>query len=130
MNIIDIEIDWQLSLEIIMKEFKSDNSWNNNECVAFNIKNYLEILPTMSLLNKRNPEIYPRSICVRCNRTVENWIHIWICSENNVTMTQIINAAYDQLKERLEKANISINHIKATCKFTSHIEQKIIISYI
>ncbi|PKY45902.1 hypothetical protein RhiirA4_460608 [Rhizophagus irregularis] len=83
MNIIDIEIDWQLSLEIIMKEFKSDISWNNNECVAFNIKNYLEILPTMSLLNKRNPEIYPRSICVR---------------------------SYDQLKERLEKANISVNH--------------------
>uniref|UniRef100_U9TGI9 Uncharacterized protein n=1 Tax=Rhizophagus irregularis (strain DAOM 181602 / DAOM 197198 / MUCL 43194) TaxID=747089 RepID=U9TGI9_RHIID len=44
MNIIDIEIDWKLSLEIIMKEFRSDISWNsNNECVAFNIKNYLEI---------------------------------------------------------------------------------------
>jgi hypothetical protein len=28
MNIIDIEIDWKLSLEIIMKEFRSDNSMN------------------------------------------------------------------------------------------------------
>ncbi|PKC15393.1 hypothetical protein RhiirA5_408266 [Rhizophagus irregularis] len=52
----------------------------------------------MSLLNKRSPEICSRSICVRCNRTVENWIHIWICSENNVTIIQLINVPYDQLK--------------------------------
>lgn len=112
-NIIDIEIDWQLSLEIIMKKFtKSDVSWNNNEYVAFNIKNYLEILPTMSLLNKRNPEIYQRSICVRCNSTVENWIHIWICNKNSVTMVQIINDAYNRLKERLEQSDNKVDHTR------------------
>lgn len=71
-----------------MKEFNSDISWVNNESVAYNLKHFLEILPVMVLINKRNPEIYNRSICVRYNKTYENWIH---------------NAAYEKLKENLEK---------------------------
>ncbi|PKY14948.1 hypothetical protein RhiirB3_427058 [Rhizophagus irregularis] len=77
-----------LENDIIMKEFNSDISWVNNESVAYNLKHFLEILPVMVLINKRNPEIYNRSICVRYNKTYENWIH---------------NAAYEKLKENLEK---------------------------
>lgn len=89
-NIPDIDIDWTASLNIIMKEFKDGISNSNNEQTAYNLKNYLEILSTLSLLNQRNPELYKRSRCCRCNVMIETWTHIWICKENDTSMTQII----------------------------------------
>ncbi|CAB4485523.1 uncharacterized protein OCT59_001087 [Rhizophagus irregularis] len=94
MNINEAEIDWLNSLQIIMKEFKSEIS-------SYNIKNFLEIMPTM-ILNKRNPEIYKESRCVRCKFTHENWTHIWICKENDTTIDQITNFAFERLKEKLD----------------------------
>jgi hypothetical protein len=58
-------------------------------------------------LNKRNPEIYKRSRCVRCNRAIENWTHIWICKENYTIINQIISKI---LKDTLEKKDIKIDH--------------------
>ncbi|PKC07379.1 hypothetical protein RhiirA5_377084 [Rhizophagus irregularis] len=100
MNINEAEIDWLNSLQIIMKEFKSEIS-------SYNIKNFLEIMPTM-ILNKRNPEIYKESRCVRCKFTHENWTHIWICKENDTTIDQITNFAFERLKEKLDNMDFRI----------------------
>lgn len=59
-------------------------SWNNNDKVAFNLKNYLEILPVMNLSNKRNLKIYKRS------GIIENWVHI--CSEDNIIVDHKLHA--------------------------------------
>ncbi|UZO00396.1 uncharacterized protein OCT59_011530 [Rhizophagus irregularis] len=49
------------------------------------------------MLNQRNLELYESSKCCRCNVTIETWIHVWICKENDLTIKQIINEA-DKLK--------------------------------
>ncbi|PKY52123.1 hypothetical protein RhiirA4_469558 [Rhizophagus irregularis] len=64
-----------------------------------------EIMPTMMVFNKRNPEIYKESRCVRCKFTHENWTHIWICKENDTTINQIINFAFERLKEKLDNVD-------------------------
>ncbi|GET61966.1 hypothetical protein GLOIN_2v1788404 [Rhizophagus irregularis DAOM 181602=DAOM 197198] len=53
-----------------------ENSWENNDMVAYNIKNFLEILPSMDILNKRSPEIYKSGRCVRCGHAIETWTHM------------------------------------------------------
>jgi hypothetical protein len=57
-------IDWSRSLNVIMKEFKSEISDFNNDIMAYNIKNFLEILPTLEILFRRNPVVYEYSRCV------------------------------------------------------------------
>ncbi|GBC43037.2 hypothetical protein GLOIN_2v1811257 [Rhizophagus irregularis DAOM 181602=DAOM 197198] len=53
---INDEVTWEYlaywkRILIKEKEFRSDISWNNDECVAYNIKNYLEILPMDTYLD-------------------------------------------------------------------------------
>jgi hypothetical protein len=96
-----------------MSKFNSDISELNNNKMAYNLKNYLEILPTMVLLNKRNPEIYNNSRCCRCKFMIKTWTHIWICKENDTTITQIINEAFENLK-------IKLDNMKFKIKFNYH----------
>jgi hypothetical protein len=71
MSLYEIDIaGWSTSYEIIMEEYNQEVSFKNNELVAYSIKNFLEILPTMVLLNKRNPEIYEHR-CIHCKRILE-----------------------------------------------------------
>ncbi|CAB4473813.1 unnamed protein product [Rhizophagus irregularis] len=70
-KITDVEIDWKASINIIMKEFQGDVSSLNNDLTAYNLKNYLEILPTFTMLNQRNLELYESSKCCRCNVMIE-----------------------------------------------------------
>ncbi|PKY57880.1 hypothetical protein RhiirA4_479284 [Rhizophagus irregularis] len=37
-------------------------------------------------------------------------IHIWICQENITTVNQIINVAYEKLKETLETTGVKVDH--------------------
>ncbi|PKY29856.1 hypothetical protein RhiirB3_446654 [Rhizophagus irregularis] len=95
------KIDWVRSIRIIMKAFNEENTdWNNSDN-AYNIKNFLEILPVATLLNKRNPELYQSGRCIRCNYTIETWTHIWICSQADTSIIQIINAAFESLKAKI-----------------------------
>jgi hypothetical protein len=112
LNIRDISIDWVRSLKVIMSEFNSDILELNNDKMAYNLKNYLEILLTMVLLNRRNSEIYNNSRCCRCKFMIETWTHVWICKENDMTITQIINEAFEILKIKLDnlKFKIKSNH--------------------
>jgi hypothetical protein len=62
----------------------------------------------MVLLNKRNPEVYVRSSCCKCNFMIESWTHIWICKANETTITQIINEAFEKLKIKLDNLEFKI----------------------
>ncbi|PKC68547.1 hypothetical protein RhiirA1_457102 [Rhizophagus irregularis] len=74
--------------------------------VAYNIKNFLEILPSMDILNKRSPEIYKSGRCVRCGHAIETWTHIWM---NQVTIDQVINQALEIVKNELLKGIVNDN---------------------
>ncbi|PKK70382.1 hypothetical protein RhiirC2_708278 [Rhizophagus irregularis] len=66
------KVDWHRSIKIIMKAFNDENTDKNNFDNAYNVKNFLEILPVATLLNKRNPELYESGRCIRCNYTTEH----------------------------------------------------------
>ncbi|PKC57634.1 hypothetical protein RhiirA1_401265 [Rhizophagus irregularis] len=108
-NILDAQIDWKNSYMIIMEEYKGDITDSNNKTVAYKLKNFLEILPTMTLLNKRNPEVYRSGKCVRCQFMMESWTHLWICKENETSIIQIINQAFEILKEKLDNQNFRLD---------------------
>ncbi|CAG8694688.1 18734_t:CDS:2 [Rhizophagus irregularis] len=101
---------WPASLNIIMKEFNGISSLNNDS-TAYNLKNYLEILPTFTMLklNQRNPEFYETSRCCQCYETIETWTHLWICRENDTTMIQIINETFEKLNCRLDENDFRIS---------------------
>ncbi|CAB4487347.1 unnamed protein product [Rhizophagus irregularis] len=63
--------NWPASLNIIMKEFNDGISSLSNDSTAYNLKNYLEILPTFTMLNQRILELYETSRCCRCYETIE-----------------------------------------------------------
>ncbi|PKC02037.1 hypothetical protein RhiirA5_413442 [Rhizophagus irregularis] len=102
------KIDWVRSIRIIMKAFNEENTDKNNSDNAYNIKNFLEILPVATLLNKRNPELYQSGRCIRCNYTIETWTHIWICSQADTSIIQIINTAFESLKAKLDEKDFRI----------------------
>ncbi|CAB4478774.1 unnamed protein product [Rhizophagus irregularis] len=93
-----------------MKAFNDENTDKNNFDNAYNVKNFLEILPVATLLNKRNPELYESGRCIRCNYTTETWTHIWICDQTETSIIQIINAAFENLKNKLDKIDFRINY--------------------
>jgi hypothetical protein len=45
---------------------------------------------------------------MRCRFTFENWTHIWICRENDITIQQIIDEAFERLKEKLDSLEIRV----------------------
>ncbi|CAB4418477.1 unnamed protein product [Rhizophagus irregularis] len=104
------KVDWHRSIKIIMKAFNDENTDKNNFDNAYNVKNFLEILPVATLLNKRNPELYESGRCIRCNYTTETWTHIWICDQAETSIIQIINAAFENLKNKLDEIDFRINY--------------------
>lgn len=47
--------------------------------------------------------------------THENWTHIWICKENDTTINQITNFAFERLKEKLDNMDFRFGfnyHVK------------------
>lgn len=102
LNIMDIQIDWERSFEFIMKDYNEDLNDMNNERTAYKLKNFLEILPVMDILNKRNPEVYESSRCCKYVFTHKIWTHIWICKKNETTINNIINEAFGRSKNYLD----------------------------
>ena len=55
-------------------------SLKDNHNYAFIIKSVHEILSTLSILNKRSPDIYRNNICILCNSKCEETIaHLSEC---------------------------------------------------
>ncbi|RIA98031.1 hypothetical protein C1645_850564 [Glomus cerebriforme] len=62
----------------------------------------------MEMLNKRsNQEIQKK--CMRCNIEDENWIHIWKCEANKITLYDIVNNNIEKLINKLKQQGIRIN---------------------
>lgn len=75
-NIKEVLIDWKRSYDNIMREYKINISDKENDALGYRIKNFLEIFPCMDILQKRNPELYSSSRCVRCFKNIETWTHM------------------------------------------------------
>lgn len=69
------ELDWNKSLYFVSnlnKYSKRQTSDHNSYERAYKIKNLLKALPTYA-------NMIDNDICIRCEKEVEDWDHIWIC---------------------------------------------------
>ncbi|RGB33707.1 hypothetical protein C1646_761409 [Rhizophagus diaphanus] len=53
-------------------------------------------------------EIVPSEICIRCEKEVEDWDHIWICETNEFTIKEFTNILLEQSSILVEKGIIGI----------------------
>src|SRR5271155_5720641 len=69
-------IDWKETYDLIIlkKEYTTlETNKEESKMRAYNIKNFLEELPTCSQLYRRYPNIFKNAICLRCGLFEEDW---------------------------------------------------------
>ena len=96
-------VDWEWSSKLLKNDMRETDEVDS-QVRSFIIKNYLENLPTLERLNERYGKIYTSDKCMRCDRMIENWQHIWICKKNDTTLRKLVEEAAIKIwkKERKE----------------------------
>ncbi|PKC51745.1 hypothetical protein RhiirA1_483086, partial [Rhizophagus irregularis] len=62
------------------KQLQFSHQNGRSEFCAFRIKILLDMLPTLTTLQKRKPHIYdPSWLCSQCNSSLETLNHLWTC---------------------------------------------------
>ncbi|EXX55428.1 hypothetical protein RirG_225510 [Rhizophagus irregularis DAOM 197198w] len=88
------EFDWITSLEFISNRVKfSQRQCGDKDTIerSYRIKNLLKELPTYNILFKRNTNKIDTDKCKRCGEIfTEDWEHIWICEDNDISIDEII----------------------------------------
>ncbi|RIA79910.1 hypothetical protein C1645_839658 [Glomus cerebriforme] len=110
-NINTNEVDWEKTIANILN--KKEGGWDitsekDSKDRIYNIKNLIEQLPTYSIMEKRNKDIY-QSKCPRCKREDETWMHLWQCEQNETTIVAIIQKEINDQIKALQEENIKIN---------------------
>ncbi|RIA84027.1 hypothetical protein C1645_832890 [Glomus cerebriforme] len=75
---------------------------------SYRIKNILEELPTLEIINKRNDN-ENNNRCMRCKMDNESWNHVWECDMNSFTLYDIVNENISKNIENLKNKNIYVN---------------------
>ncbi|RIA98306.1 hypothetical protein C1645_731762 [Glomus cerebriforme] len=110
-NIDKDEIDWNKTFNFIMlknEELNLETTTKNMKRRSYRVKNFLEELPTLEMINKRNNNEEDNT-CMRCKMDNENWNHIWECENNTITLYDIVQENIQKNIENLKKKNIYIN---------------------
>jgi hypothetical protein len=96
-------VDWEWSSKLLKNDMRETDEVDS-QVRSFIIKNYLENLPTLERLNERYGKLYTSDKCMRCDRMIENWQHIWICEKNDTTLRKLVEEAAIKIwkKERKE----------------------------
>jgi len=96
-------VDWEWSSKLLKNDMRETDEVDS-QVRSFIIKNYLEKLPTLERLNERYGKLYTSDKCMRCDRMIENWQHIWICEKNDTTLRELVDEAAIKIwkKERKE----------------------------
>ncbi|PKB95908.1 hypothetical protein RhiirA5_435799, partial [Rhizophagus irregularis] len=75
------DIDWACTKFCFNnKQLQFSHRYGRSEFCAFRIKILLDILLTLTILQKRKPHIYdPSWLCTQCNSPPETLAHLWTC---------------------------------------------------
>ena len=57
---------------------------------SYKVKNLLKELPTYKILYNREVNKIDTDQCIRCNKEIEDWDHIWTCEANSMTIKEAI----------------------------------------
>ncbi|UZO17081.1 uncharacterized protein OCT59_008442 [Rhizophagus irregularis] len=105
------EFDWITSLEFISNRVKfSQRQCGDRDMIerSYRIKNLLKELPTYNILFKRNTNKIDTDKCIRCGKIFqEDWEHIWICEDNDISIDEIIRESPYNFKKVLANSNQS-----------------------
>ncbi|POG73699.1 hypothetical protein GLOIN_2v1476761 [Rhizophagus irregularis DAOM 181602=DAOM 197198] len=83
--------DWNKSLYFVSnlnKYSKRQTSDHNSYERAYKIKNLLKALPTYA-------NMIDNDICIRCEKEVEDWDHIWICEAIEFREWELLRGVYN-----------------------------------
>ncbi|UZO17701.1 uncharacterized protein OCT59_009043 [Rhizophagus irregularis] len=103
------EFDWIASLEFISNRVKfSQRQCGDRDTIerSYRIKNLLKELPTYNTLFKRNTNKIDTDKCIRCGKIfTEDWEHIWICEDNDISIDEIIRESPYNFEKVLDNSN-------------------------
>ncbi|RIA89662.1 hypothetical protein C1645_824547 [Glomus cerebriforme] len=126
LNIDKDEIDWEKTYDFIMlrnKEAKLETSTKTSKVRSYRIKNLLEELPTLEIINRRNEE-KNNNRCMRCKIESESWSHIWECDMNKHTLYDIVNEQISINIRNLKTKNIYVNEERWTDRIIKILLEK------
>jgi ribonuclease HI len=87
----DKVVDWHLLFRLLNDEESSRiTSFKGCFKKKFKIKLLLQMLPTLEVIHARIPDTYTSALCFRCNATIEDFAHIWLCPKNNPPLNDIV----------------------------------------
>ncbi|RIA92327.1 hypothetical protein C1645_820838 [Glomus cerebriforme] len=90
------------------EELNLETTTKNMKKRSYRIKNFLEELLTLEIINKRNVN-ENNNRCMRCKMDNESWNHVWECDMNSFTLYDIVNGNILKNIENLKKKNIYVN---------------------
>ncbi|RIA91164.1 hypothetical protein C1645_822401 [Glomus cerebriforme] len=93
------------------EESTLETTTKNMKRRSYRVKNFLEELPTLEMINKRtnNKE---DNICIRCKVKNENWNHVWECEHNSTTLYEI--EIYRKQKEIIKNKKVNKDKVKGS----------------
>lgn len=95
------DVDWRATLGIIHdNNFPGSRFTSVSDCRrrAHRMKKLHGMLPTLSVLHERRPDLYRNPLCRRCLLDVEDQTHLWHCRET-------VDAQWEGWNEVMEKLN-------------------------
>jgi len=113
-------INWESTWHNIFncKKFtKSSRVFNSVYDRSYKIKLLMNELPTLETLHKRNPKLYTDSMCPRCQENNEDQIHIWMCSANKTSVTEISHIEIHSMLEKIKNKEKNSNNNKETINY-------------
>ncbi|RIA90126.1 hypothetical protein C1645_823747 [Glomus cerebriforme] len=90
------------------EEANLETSTKNSKIRSYRIKNLLEELPTLEIINRRNEDKI-NNRCMRCKMESESWSHVWECDMNTYTLYDIVNKNILTNIGNLKTKNIYVN---------------------
>ena len=66
----------------------------------FDLKLIVEELPTLEKLKIRRPDLYKEeTLCPRCNKEKEDFLHIWRCTDSKGKMKGLVYQVLEKMEE-------------------------------
>jgi hypothetical protein len=93
------QIDWRLSRLAMTHstEVGLPTSSQHQTEMIFKLKSIFHLLPTLDYLKKTQPHLYNTTDCPLCNKTEENWFHIYTCPSQQIRIQKCIESSIQRL---------------------------------
>jgi hypothetical protein len=113
-----IDIDWKATFNLLNDvNITYETNYTYSSRKRNRLKLLLEEIPTIQHMIKRRPDLYKNWKCPMCNKEKETFNHVFLCRQQRIRMSQIIELAKNELiyimteeiDKSLSKSDINID---------------------